>query len=152
MMKIDDLRSHVLVSWIVGVVVCCATFIVAAATHYAGLTFPDIGAPVRHLFAAVGPTLIALVGTYFSGDLNAVTLKAGQRRVLFLLSYAYVVSFTFITFAMLFIDGFGLDQDATDHHAAVDHYLLLTYVQPLVVAPLFFLFGKGSRRSPKTAD
>ena len=157
-MRADDLRAHVLISWMIGVSVCYCTFVIAAAnpTLSRGVTFSHIGAPARHLAAAVGPTLLALVGTYFSGDIKTVTLKAGQRRVLLLLSYAYVASFTFITLAMLFVVGFGLDHDETRVSTvscvnlvipAVNHYLILTYVQPLVVAALFFLFGTSAQKA-----
>ena len=148
-MKTDDLRVHLLVSWIVGVGVCYALLAGAAASHYAGLTFADIHVPARNLYHAVGPTLGALVGTYFSRDLDTVTLKRGQRLVLLLLSYLYVVLCVLITLAMLLVDDFGLDQDATERHPAINHYSILIYLQPIVVAALFFLFSKGSRRSSK---
>ena len=152
-MKIDDLRAHILLSWIGGLVACYLTLIAAAARRYAGLTFAQIDAPARHLSAAVVPTLLVLIGTYFSEDLKTVRLKAGQRRVLLVLSYLYVLSFMFITGAMLWMPGFGLDQDATEQHPAVNRYLILTYcAQPLIVAALFFVFRKGSGRSPKAGS
>src|ERR1051326_461524 len=128
-MKINDLRSHVLLIWILGAIACYIILAIAAAVHYAGLTFADIVAPARNLFTAVGPTLIALIGTYFSGDMKRVNVQAGQRRVLLLLSYMYVAVLIVITVAMLFLDGVGLDQDAIEQQPAVNHYLMLTYVQ-----------------------
>jgi hypothetical protein len=140
---IDDIRSHILVSWIAAGVLCYGIFAIAGAVHYKGVTFADLALPARHLFAVVGPTLGALTGLYFSGNTKTLALTAGQRRVLLVLSYVYLVSFILVS-AGQFATGFGLDQEATSEHQAIDHYVLLTYVQPLVAAPLCFLFGRSA--------
>jgi len=144
--ELDDTRSHILVSWIAGAVLCYSIFAIVGAVHYKGLTFADLALPARHLFAVVGPTLGALAGLYFSGNMKTSTLTAGQRRVLLLLSYVYVVCFMLVS-AGQFVPAFGLDQEATLEHAAIDHYVMLTYVQPLVAAPLCFLFGRSTAKA-----
>jgi hypothetical protein len=144
-MEIDNIRSHILLSWIAGWVFCYGMFAIVVVVQYAGLTFSDLALPARHLFGVVGPTLGALIGFYFSGDVKTVTLTAGQRRVLLVLSYVYVVSFMLVT-AGQFAPG-GLDQEATSKHAAIDHYVILMYMQPLVAVPLCFLFGKSAPKA-----
>jgi hypothetical protein len=143
-MSIDTLRAHVLTVWIGALLLSCGMFAGAAAAHYAGLTFQDVKTPVRDLFAAVAPGLIALLGVYFGADLESVRLTRGQRRIVLVLTYIYVVSFVSISAAMLFVDGFGLNQDAAPPHSAVNHYVMMTHLQPLVIGPLFFLFGKSA--------
>jgi len=145
--EIDDIRSHILVSWIAAFVLCYGMFSIVGTVHYKGLTFVDLALPARHLFAVVGPTLGALTGLYFSGNTKTVALTTGQRRVLLVLSYVYLISFILVS-AGQFIPGFGLDQEATsEHKAAIDHYAILTYVQPLVAAPLCFLFGRSAPKA-----
>jgi hypothetical protein len=142
-MSLDALRAYVLKIWIGGIVLSCTMFAIAAASNYAGLTFYDIKAPVRDLFATVTPSLIALLVAYFA-EAKTIELTPGQRQLVHLLTYVYVGGFTLISVAMLFVPEFGLNQDAAPPHPAINHYLYMTYLQPLVLAPLFFLFGKSS--------
>jgi membrane-associated HD superfamily phosphohydrolase len=148
-MKTDDLRWRVLKIWIGGLVTCVSMFVIALVTHRANVKLADLAAPAHHLATATLPTLGALIVNYYSANLNAVSLTRGQRRLLLLLSGAYVLGFTSITYLTLFIEAFGLDQDATGQHPGVNNYgILITYVQPLIIAPLFYLFGKNSDHSP----
>lgn len=142
-MSLDALRAYVLKLWIGGIALSCTMFSIAAASNYAGLTFHDVKTPVRDLFAAVAPSLIALLVAYFA-DVKTIKLTSGQRQMVHLLTYVYVGGFTLVSAAMLFVPGFGLNQDAAPPHPAINHYLLMTHLQPLVLAPLFFLFGKSS--------
>ena len=152
-MKTDDLRFYVLSTWIAGIVGCMAMFVIALVKHQANVALGDLAAPARHLATAVAPTLGALIVNYYSADLKAVSLTPGQRRLLLLLSCVYVLGFATITYLTLFVEAFGIDQDATDRPPGVNHYsILITYVQPLIVAPMFYLFGKSSDHSPKPAD
>jgi hypothetical protein len=149
-MTIDRLRLHVLCTWVAGVGICYAALAIAVLDKGRfGLTFANITVPASHLWDAVAPTLVAMIGTYFSKQRRDVSLTAGQRTVALLLSYAYIVSFILLTLAMLFILDFKLDQDATKDTPAVNHYSILSHLQPLVIAGLFFLFGKGSDRSTR---
>lgn len=143
-MGLDSTRAQVLTIWIGALIVSVGTFVVAAATRYAGLTFENIGVPIRDLFAAVSPSLVVLVGAYYVADKQPVRLTKGQRAVALGVTIAYAGTLIFISAAMLFLDGFGLNQDAAPPHPAINHYVVLTQLQPLVLAPLFFLFGRAS--------
>jgi len=150
-MSTDDLRAHVLISWFCGIGSCYAILGTAVITGYKGLAFADVEATSRDLLVAVAPMLVALCGVYFSADLKPVRLTAGQRRVLLLISYAYVFAFMLVTAAMVIVKSFKLNHDAVDGYPAMDHYQILRYVQPLVAAPLFFLFGRGAAESRKVS-
>src|ERR1041384_817629 len=140
-MKTDDLRLYVLSTWIAGVVACGVMFLTVLVNHHAALTPALLAVPALHLTQAVTPTLGALLVSFYSADLKAVRLTRGQRRLLLVLSSVYVIWFTTITYLSLYVDVFGIDKNATDKHPAVNNFsFLITYVQPLIVAPLFYLF------------
>lgn len=139
-MTIDSLRMRIVLVWLGTAVLGYVAIAVSGIVHVRGITFAEVGPTAKNFTEAVLPTLLALAGLYFAESDHELKLTPGQQIVAQSLTYIYLSAALVVLFGTLWLKGILLDQKCTNHFEWIAPW------QPLVSAPLFFIFGKGSGR------
>lgn len=140
-MTVDTLRSRILAIWIGGTVVSYVILVIVGLLRLHGLHFEDLADTSRNLSLVVAPTLLMLLGHYFVDRQPHVETTVGQQRLVLVISIVYVCAFVGITAVTTISPSIKIDQPG------INHYLLLNPWQPVVVGPIFYVFGASRRAS-----
>ena len=139
-MTLDRLRAHVILSWLSCALLCTVSILAAGLKGVQGLTWAELGPTARNLSTAIAPSMLTMVGQYFVDQRREVQLTPGQRSVVLALSYAYLVAVLGITLITIYAPGVPIDQ------GGVNNFSWLSPWQPVVIGPIFFIYGAADRR------
>jgi hypothetical protein len=135
---IDKLRTHVILAWTITLVSSLGLVIMYKMLPGRTTSWNDLSGTVRNASATLVPTLLLMVGYFFVDDLKEVSVSPGQKTIALVLSYSYLG-------AVLGTTAYSLFTAELLNQTGVDHYSWLSLYQPLVVGPLFYIFGSARK-------